>query len=150
VHFNFVLAETFGLVFAESNAVGTPVLTHDCGAAREVISDSRQILPVSTSQQAYERAARMLPLNWRRASARYGMRLGIFEPYVERIRAWREGGRPKTGPDARFKFSTVIERWRTLLGCADTRAGETSSPWGSELQMSHRKFARLGASSPHR
>ena len=118
VHFNFVLAETFGLVFAESNAVGTPVLTHDYGAAREVISDSRQLLPVLPHQQAYERAARMLPLNWRHASARYGTRLGIFEPYIERIRAWREGERPSTGPDARFKFSTVIERWRTLLGAS--------------------------------
>src|SRR5207248_4965139 len=29
---NFVIPETFGLVFAESRAVGTPVLTHDCGA----------------------------------------------------------------------------------------------------------------------
>jgi len=124
VHFNFVLAETFGLVFAEANAVGTPVLTHDYGAAREVISDSRQLLPVCLSQQAYERTARMLPLNWRRASTRYGMRLGIFDPYIERIRAWREGERPTTGPDARFRFSAVMQRWRTLLGSAP----QASSP----------------------
>ncbi len=135
VHFNFVLAETFGLVFAESNAVGTPVLTHDYGAAREVISDSRQLLPVLPYQQAYERAARLLPLNWRRASARYGMRLGIFEPYIERIRAWREGERPKTGPDARFKFSAVVGRWRTLLGCADTRTPAVISPAASRSSM---------------
>ncbi len=36
---NFVLPETFGLVYAESKALGTPVLAHDCGAAAEVIGD---------------------------------------------------------------------------------------------------------------
>ena len=34
---NIVFPETFGLVFAESNAVGTPVLTHSFGAASEVL-----------------------------------------------------------------------------------------------------------------
>jgi glycosyltransferase involved in cell wall biosynthesis len=115
LHFNFVLAETFGLVFAEANAVGTPVLTHDFGAAQEVIADSRQILPVLPSQQVYERAARLLPLSWRGTSARYAARLGIFEPYVERIRAWRDGERPRTGPDSRFRFSSIVEQWRELL-----------------------------------
>src|SRR5205823_4608734 len=40
---NFVIPETFGLVFAESHALGTPVLTHDCGAALEVVGDPRQL-----------------------------------------------------------------------------------------------------------
>jgi glycosyltransferase involved in cell wall biosynthesis len=31
---NWRIPETFGLVFAESLALGTPVLTHDCGAVR--------------------------------------------------------------------------------------------------------------------
>jgi glycosyltransferase involved in cell wall biosynthesis len=115
LHLNFVLAETFGLVFAEANAVGTPVLTHDCGAAHEVIADSRQILPVSPAQQAYERAARALPLSWRGASARYAAKLGIFEPYIEHIQAWRDGARPRTGPDDRFRFSSIVERWRALF-----------------------------------
>ncbi len=115
LHLNFVLAETFGLVFAEANAVGTPVLTHDCGAAYEVLADSRQILPVLPGQRTYERAARMLPLNWRAASAQCAAKLGIFEPYIERIHAWREGERPRTGPDKRFRFSSIVERWRALL-----------------------------------
>jgi hypothetical protein len=37
---NFVIPETFGLVFAESKAVGTPVLTCDCGAAAEIVCPS--------------------------------------------------------------------------------------------------------------
>jgi glycosyltransferase involved in cell wall biosynthesis len=130
LHLNFVLAETFGLVFAEANAVGTPVLTHDCGAAQEVIADSRQVLPVLPGQQAYERAARVLPLSWRGASARCAAKLGIFEPYIERIHAWRDGERPRTGPDDRFRFSSIVERWRALF--AD-ELEETEVPFTPEL-----------------
>jgi glycosyltransferase involved in cell wall biosynthesis len=36
--------ETFGLVYAEANAVGTPVLAHHWGAAREVLSDPQQLV----------------------------------------------------------------------------------------------------------
>jgi glycosyltransferase involved in cell wall biosynthesis len=36
--------ETFGLVYAEANAVGTPVLAHDGGAASEVLSTSQQLV----------------------------------------------------------------------------------------------------------
>jgi glycosyltransferase involved in cell wall biosynthesis len=112
---NFVLPETFGLVFAEANAVGTPVLTHACGAAEEVIADSRQILPVLRSQRSYEYTARVLPLTWRHVSARYAAKLGVFEPYIERIHAWRNGKRPRPGPDSRFRFASIAERWRALF-----------------------------------
>jgi len=40
---NTAIPETFGLVFAEANAVGTPVLTVDIGAAREVLYDSAEV-----------------------------------------------------------------------------------------------------------
>src|SRR5262249_25160366 len=51
---NFVFPETFGLVLAESKAVGTPSLTHDCGAAAEVICDPAQILPLTSAHYLYE------------------------------------------------------------------------------------------------
>lgn len=40
---NNAIPETFGLVFAEANAVGTPVLTMDIGAAREVLYDPAEV-----------------------------------------------------------------------------------------------------------
>jgi len=40
---NDVYPETFGLVFAEADAVGTPVLTRDVGAAREILCDPREV-----------------------------------------------------------------------------------------------------------
>jgi glycosyltransferase involved in cell wall biosynthesis len=113
---NFVIPETFGLVFAESRAVGTPVLTHDCGAAREVLGDPRQLLPVSLAQRAYEAALHRLAPGWRAAPARLAARLGLFDGYLERIRDWRSGGRPSVGPDARFRLSTIAGEWRALLG----------------------------------
>lgn len=112
---NLVLAETFGLVLAEAKAVGTPVLTHDFGAAAEVLADPRQTLPITAGVRWYERMASLLPGGGRRLLAPCAARLGVFEPYVERIRAWRQGERPRTAPDARFKLSAVADRWRALL-----------------------------------
>ena len=39
-----IRVETFGLVYAEANAVGTPVLAHDFGAAREVLNGEDQLV----------------------------------------------------------------------------------------------------------
>jgi glycosyltransferase involved in cell wall biosynthesis len=113
---NFVLPETFGLVFAESMALGTPVLTHDCGAASEVIADPAQVLPVLPWQRAYEGALGNVSSHLRRGPARIAAGFGLFDPYIERIRAWRSGARPRTGPDPRFQLAMVATQWRALLG----------------------------------
>jgi glycosyltransferase involved in cell wall biosynthesis len=112
---NFVIPETFGLVFAESHAVGTPVLTHDCGAAAEVLGDSRELLPVTLAQRAYEAPLHRLAPRWRSAAARLADRLGLFDRYIERIGSWRAGARPRVGPDPRFRLSVVAGEWRRVL-----------------------------------
>ena len=112
---NFVLPETFGLVFAESKAVGTPVLTHDCGAALEVIGDPKQVLPVSFAHRAYEGILGKLSPRWRGGPARLAARLGLFDVYVESIRSWRLGARPHTAPDPRFRHTVVADQWRSML-----------------------------------
>ena len=112
---NFVLPETFGLVLAEAKAVGTPVLTHDCGAAAEVLADAGEILPVARAVRIYERTVRVLPRSLRPLCAACADRAGVFAPYVERVREWRGGARPVTGPDARFRTSTVAGEWRRLF-----------------------------------
>lgn len=112
---NFVIPETFGLVYAESHALGTPVLAHDCGAALEVLGDPREALPLPGTCRLYEAAAGALPPRWRRGSAWLAARLGIFDAYVETVRAWRNGARPAVGPDPRFRLSTVAGQWRALL-----------------------------------
>lgn len=111
---NFVLPETFGLVFAEASAVGTPVLTHDCGAAAEVLADREQLLPVPPAARRHERMARLLPHALRPMLAARAERRGLFEPYVERVRAWRRE-RPRTNADPRFRLPAVAERWHALL-----------------------------------
>jgi glycosyltransferase involved in cell wall biosynthesis len=113
---NFVLPETFGLVFAESKAVGTPVLTHDCGAAAEIVGDPQQVLPVTFAHRAYEGALSNLSPRWRGGPARLADRLGLFDPYIQRIQAWRSGGRPAASPDPRFHLRVVANQWRALLG----------------------------------
>ena len=112
---NFVVPETFGLVFAESNALGTPVLTCDCGAAREIIGDARQLVPVSGAQRLYEGLLGGCTPRWRTMPAGVAGMLGMFDAYAQRIRAWRAGERPVTAPDPRFRLSAVLERWRAGL-----------------------------------
>jgi glycosyltransferase involved in cell wall biosynthesis len=112
---NFVIPETFGLVFAESRALGTPVLTHDCGAALEVLADPAQVLPVTAAHRLYEALLGGCATDWRILPARMAAALGLFDTYIERIRAWRAGARPVTGPDPRFRLSAVMQRWRQVL-----------------------------------
>jgi glycosyltransferase involved in cell wall biosynthesis len=112
---NFVIPETFGLVLAESKALGTPVLTHDCGAALEILGDPAQVLPVTAAKRFYEALLGGCPTRWRSGPARLAAGLGLFEVYIERIRAWRAGTRPVTGPDPRFRLSAIAQRWREVL-----------------------------------
>lgn len=112
---NFVIPETFGLIFAESHALGTPVLTHDCGAAAEVIGDRNQMLPVTLAHRLYEALLGSLSPGWRAGPARVAAALGLFDAYAERIQAWRSGARPQVGPDPRFRLAAVVEQWRALL-----------------------------------
>jgi glycosyltransferase involved in cell wall biosynthesis len=115
-HPNFRIPETFGLVFAESHALGTPVLTHDFGAAAEVVADPRQLLPVKAAYRCYESLVGALSPRARALPARFAAGLGLFDAYVERIREWRGGARPVVGPDPRFALGTVAAQWRELLG----------------------------------
>jgi len=112
---NFLIPETFGLVFAESHALGTPVLTCDCGAAAEIVADPAQLLPVSVAARCYEALAGSLPAPWRAGPARLAGAAGLFDAYIERIRQWRAGARPQVAPDARFRLSAISEQWRRLL-----------------------------------
>jgi glycosyltransferase involved in cell wall biosynthesis len=124
---NFVLAETFGLVLAEANAVGTPVITHDVGAAAEVLADPRQVLPVAAEQRMHDRLARWLPSSARPMLCAWSTRRGAFAPYIERVHAWKNGARPQPGPDTRFKLSVIANEWRAMLAGRDIHAPSESS-----------------------
>lgn len=114
-HPNFRIPETFGLVYAESHALGTPVLTHDFGAAAEVVADPRQLLPVKAAYRCYAGLVGGLAPRWRALPARLAAELGLFDAYVARIREWRAGARPVVGPDPRFALDTVAAQWRELF-----------------------------------
>lgn len=83
--------ETFGLVYAEANAVGTPVLAHDFGAAREVLGTQNP------------------PLDARDREA-----------VLRRLFDWHSGAAPVVSRDERFRLSSVAAQWRSLLVDPDT------------------------------
>lgn len=82
--------ETFGLVFAEANAVGTPVLTHPIGAATEVLENTRQLVNASN----------------------------IFE-VIDRMLEWYQEGRPVVSGKEQFRTSAVLNRWESILAVPD-------------------------------
>lgn len=78
--------ETFGLIYAEANAVGTPVLAHDFGAAKEVLTN-----PVAQLVNGRNK-----------------------KQVIEKIRSWREH-RPVVGPNPALRLSRVMQAWQALL-----------------------------------
>ncbi len=44
-------AETFGLIYAEANALGTPVLAHNIGAAREILHPNNTLIDADDNYQ---------------------------------------------------------------------------------------------------
>ena len=78
--------ETFGLVFAESMALGTPVLAPPVAAAPEVIGDPRQCAPIDP-----------------------------VDALAARIEAWRAGGRPRPAANPDFALPAVLSRWQAAL-----------------------------------
>ena len=81
-------AETFGLVFAEANALGTPVIAHELGAAREVLDRGGE-----------------------------GQLIDCRDPHqvVETLAGWRNGSRPKVRAFPGFSLHAVLEDWLRLL-----------------------------------
>jgi hypothetical protein len=80
-----------------------------------VVGDPQQVLPLPAACRLYEATLGWLPSRWRQAPARVAAAAGLFDAYVERIRAWRAGARPHVAPDPRFRLSAVTAQWRSLL-----------------------------------
>ncbi len=85
-HLNRVFPETFGLVYAEANAVGTPCLTEPRGAAYEVLGSKQQLLNVQDTEEV-----------------------------VKRVLEWRAGSRPAVKANPEFRMSAVLKKWESLF-----------------------------------
>lgn len=83
---NTVFPETFGLVFAEADAVGTPVITHNMGAASEVLFHPYEYLDCRNPKAV-----------------------------IERVMSWYNGDRPRVKARKEFWLSSVIKNWIRML-----------------------------------
>lgn len=83
---NSTFPETFGLVYAESDAVGTPVVAHPIGAAREVLFHPKEVLDCRD-----------------------------YKEVVDRVLAWKNGERPTVQARQEFKLINVIAEWKKIL-----------------------------------
>lgn len=83
---NYSFPETFGLIFAEANAVGTPVLAHNFGAAREVLNGDFQVGDCRNRVET-----------------------------VDKLMSWHKE-RPRVEAREEFRLGSVIRAWERLLG----------------------------------
>jgi glycosyltransferase involved in cell wall biosynthesis len=90
-------AETFGIVLAEANAVGCPVLVHKgLGANDEVPSSSEQVVDCAN-----------------------------HDLILQKLLEWRER-RPTVSVRPEFRLSAVVDKWRGCLGLSDHHASGTA------------------------
>ncbi|MDF2762892.1 MAG: hypothetical protein K0S83_1626 [Thermomicrobiales bacterium] len=76
LHLN-TIPERFGLVLAEANAAGVPVIAMDLGSCREVIEDGKTGFLVSTPEQAVQALARLAEIDRRACRQRVETRFSI-------------------------------------------------------------------------
>jgi glycosyltransferase involved in cell wall biosynthesis len=76
LHLN-TIPERFGLVLAEANAAGVPVIAMDLGSCREVVEDGQTGFLVSTPEQAVRALARLAEIDRRACRQRVERRFSI-------------------------------------------------------------------------
>lgn len=83
---NTTFAETFGLVYAEANALGTPVIAHNIGAASEVLSTPSQIIDCNNDQLV-----------------------------IDTVIKWSKGERPVVKAREQYTINEAIREWVKFL-----------------------------------
>lgn len=86
LHLNSVFPETFGLVHAEANAVGTPFLTSRMGAVPETVDHPAELIDVQDAKAV-----------------------------IDRVRQWARYGRPKVRGAPYFRLSRIATEWFDFL-----------------------------------
>lgn len=109
---NYVYPETFGLALAESNALGTPVLTHRIGAAHEVLRGEGQFIDIPRARGIADSVFWHWPWLRNLGEASLGM-LGFSKAYEQRIRSWQQGNRPVVAGRTGFSIEAVVAVWQT-------------------------------------
>lgn len=86
LHLNSVFPETFGLVHAEANAVGTPFLSSRLGATPELCDHPAELIDVMDNKAV-----------------------------IERIIQWKTLSRPRVRGQPNFRMCKVLREWKELL-----------------------------------
>lgn len=110
---NYIYPETFGLAFAESNALGTPVLTHNIGAAAEVLNGVGQFIDVPKVRGIADSVFWRWPAMRRIGEATLNL-AGASSQYQKMITDWQLGQRPVTEGRPEFLIRNVKAAWLKL------------------------------------
>jgi glycosyltransferase involved in cell wall biosynthesis len=85
-HLNPTFPETFGLVHAECNAVGTPFLSSRLGATPELCDHPAELIDVMDNKAV-----------------------------IERIIEWKTLSRPRVRGQPNFRMTKILREWKELL-----------------------------------
>jgi glycosyltransferase involved in cell wall biosynthesis len=85
LHLNAVFPETFGIVHAEANAVGTPFLSSRLGAVPETADHPSELIDVNDTKAV-----------------------------IDRLIAWKRG-RPKVRGNPMFRLNRIVKEWLDLF-----------------------------------
>ena len=80
-----IFAETFGLIYAEANAYGTPVIAHDIGSAKEILHTNNTLIK---------------PKN--------------YQEMIRTLRKWQINY-PKIEYNENFSDETILSQWKELF-----------------------------------
>lgn len=86
LHLNAVFPETFGLVHAEANAVGTPFLSSRMGATPEIADHPGELIDVTDPKAV-----------------------------IDRLIQWKKYGRPKVRGNPSFRLKRIVGEWIEFL-----------------------------------
>lgn len=78
-------AETFGLIYAEANSYGVPVMAHDIGSAKEILDKNNYLIDVGKSEEVYNQ-----------------------------IKDWQIN-RPSVSYNDKFSSENILKQWLDLL-----------------------------------
>jgi glycosyltransferase involved in cell wall biosynthesis len=112
---NFVYPETFGIVFIEANFLGTPVLTHPIGSAKEVLNKHNILMEVPYILkiiQSIEYRSPVLAKVIRRAIPD----ALIYGPYARAITNYRNTKPSEMQISEQLLIRNVAKQWKVLLG----------------------------------
>ena len=151
LHLN-TIPERFGLVLAEANAAGVPVIAMDLGSCREVIDEGQTGFLVNNVEEAVQRLERIAEIDRSACRKRVQQCFSIetmvesYERVYRRFSNWKRRSAHETGNRQAISGTTRSSPRRTIPYAVETVHNAAVVKHGDEYMMLFRSHLRTGRS----